>query len=123
MRVANWRREIRTESLSHIREDTGRIPTLPGVYIFRDQSGYLYVGESANLRKRLTEHMRSSDRPALADYLAAKADGSGVKDGKPAVTVEMHVFPSDSPAAKTQMRRAYESSLIASRRPRFNVRP
>ena len=94
--------------------DKTRIPASPGIYIFRDESGYLYVGEAANLRRRLREHLSTSDRLALADFLDAKAGE---------VTVEMHIFRPDSPASQARMRRAYESELIASRRPKFNVRP
>lgn len=119
VRVANWGREIRSATVDELRKEASAIPTSPGVYIFRDAGGYLYVGEAADLRKRLSEHLAKSDRAALASYLERRR-GQGYGS---TVTVEMHVFPPDSPAAKVRMRRAYESELIASRRPRFNVRP
>jgi hypothetical protein len=39
------------------------------------------------------------------------------------VTIELHIFPKTSPARKLTVRRAYESELIRSREPKFNVRP
>ncbi len=122
VRVANWGREIRTASVESLREDTSVIPETPGVYLFRDATGYLYIGEAADLRKRLAKHLNVSDRAALANYLTHKAAPSdATQHGQ--IVVEMHLFPASSPASQTRMRRAYESELIASRRPRFNVRP
>jgi hypothetical protein len=37
--------------------------------------------------------------------------------------VEVHAFPVDSRANEVVIRRAYESELIRSRRPRFNILP
>ena len=63
----------------------------------------------------LVEGIQGRDRRSLAEYLASeKADQ---------VTVEVHIFPADSPASKVSVRRAYESELIRSRNPKFNVRP
>lgn len=135
VRVANWGREIRSATVAKLRADTSQIPASPGVYLFRSRDGYLYVGEAADLRKRLTDHLAGSDRAALASYLTRQSDDEASSpndegeesdggDGSISeVTVELHIFPPDSPAAKVRMRRAYESELIASRRPRFNVRP
>ena len=88
---------------------------LPGVYIFRDSTGYLYIGQSNNLRTRLTKHLSGSDRKALAKYL-------GEQD-LDRITLEMHVFGPGSPALSTTAREAYESELIRSRKPRLNLAP
>ena len=117
VRVANWGREIRSAPIDQLRRDPAAIPASPGIYLFRDESGYLYVGEAADLRKRLRTHLICSDRTALADYLSRQSGGAK------SIAVEMHIFPLQSPAAEVRMRRAYESALIDSRRPRFNVRP
>lgn len=114
-RIADWGREISNYSAASLQADVEQIPTSPGIYIFRDRTGYLYIGEAVNLRKRLSDHLNQSDRQSLANYLKA----NGVKD----VVVELHAFPKDSRAKKVTVRRAYESELIASRKPRFNVRP
>lgn len=115
LRVADWDRQISTFKASEISDDSREIPTTPGIYIFSDPTGYLYVGESINLRKRLETHLDDSDRQSLANYLKSH----GIKD----VTIELHSFPKTSRARKVSIRRAYESALIASRKPRFNVRP
>ena len=114
--VANWGREVRTYQIAELRAaiDRGEIPEQPGIYLFRNADGYLYVGEAANLVNRLSEHLGGSDRQSLADHLAIESDQT---------SVELHIFPSDSPARKVSMRRAYESELIRSRNPKFNVRP
>ncbi|WP_419194787.1 GIY-YIG nuclease family protein [Novipirellula herctigrandis] len=117
LRVADWGREIKTYSIEQLKGalDASEISTGPGVYLFRVSDGYLYVGEAKNLAERLTTHLTESDRESLAEFLSGDASG--------AVTVELHVFPRDSPASKVTVRRAYESELIRSRNPRFNVRP
>ncbi|XZE51675.1 nucleotide excision repair endonuclease [Planctomycetaceae bacterium SH139] len=114
-RVVDWQREIQTRSYQELRQSETVIPAQPGVYLFRDATGYLYIGEAKNLRERLREHLRTSDRQGLADYL----EEHGGQD----LTVELHVFPTDSPARQASHRRAYESDLIRTRQPRLNVRP
>lgn len=117
LQVADWQRDVQTYSLNETRRlvEMGRIAPLPGVYLFRNAEGYLYIGEAGNLASRLKEHLAGSDRKSLADYLASEAGKS--------VSVELHLFPADSPASKVTVRRAYESELIRSRNPKFNVRP
>ena len=68
-----------------------------------------------NLRVRLQKHLDQSDRRSLARYFTEH----GVGD----VSVELHAFAPDSQARVETMRRAYESELIRSRKPRFNVAP
>jgi hypothetical protein len=116
-RVADWDRVIETFSVDRLNDAiaAGRVGDGPGVYLFFDTTGYLYVGEAANLRTRLQQHVSASDRLALKDYLRSQADG--------AITVELHSFGENSPANRLAIRRAYESELIRTRQPRFNVRP
>ncbi len=117
LRVADWERRIETHSLDSLNDLLSKnlVATTPGIYLFRDTSGYLYVGEAKNLAQRLAEHTHGSDRLQLAQYLRSNAADP--------ISVELHIFPSDSPAARLAVRRAYESDLIRSRQPRFNVRP
>lgn len=115
LRVADWDRQILTHAATEIVADGKLVPELPGVYIFRDATGYLYIGESANLRQRVNQHLDRSDRKSLASYLA--------ESGKQEVTVELHAFGKDSPAKDKTRRRAYESELIRSRKPRLNIAP
>ncbi|TWU08306.1 hypothetical protein Pla52n_08880 [Stieleria varia] len=118
LRVADWQREVRTYSLAELSSllEKDDVPHSPGVYLFRHPTeGYLYIGEAADLSTRLAQHLENSDRKSLAEFLI----GSTPKQ----VTIELHVFPADSPASRLTVRRAYESELIRSRSPKFNVRP
>lgn len=115
LRVADWKKQIIALSAADAEQKPGTVPEQPGVYIFRDETGYLYIGESANLHDRVKQHLDRSDRQSLASYLAT----NGVKG----VTLELHAFEKDSPARLKPMRRAYESELIRSRKPRFNLAP
>jgi excinuclease UvrABC nuclease subunit len=114
-RVAQWDRQVLAWDAARLRADTTLAPTGPGVYLFRDATGYLYIGEAANLRRRLAEHLDQSDRQSLAHYLSSQ--------GIDQVTVEVHAFDPQSGAKSKELRRAYESELIRSRQPRFNVAP
>lgn len=117
LQVAQWDRQVVTWSLAQLRAKVaaGEVPDQPGIYLFRTDQGYLYIGEAVDLSERLKQHTSNSDRIALADHLAKAAAGE--------VSVELHVFSKKSPAAKVGMRRAYESELIRSRNPKLNVRP
>jgi hypothetical protein len=112
-RVADWGSEVLTCPAKQLREDPNLIPRLPGVYIFRDSTGYLYIGEAGNLRGRVEKHLDHSDRKALAHYLWEH----GYQD----LSVEMHTFRADSDGNKTTCRKAYEAELISSRKPRLNI--
>lgn len=114
-RIADWGREITTLPLKSVRADGDIVPELPGIYIFRDETGYLYIGQSENLRSRLKEHLDQSSNFSLANYLSDQQHDN--------VTIELHAFSSDSRAKETMIRRAYESELIASRKPKFNIQP
>jgi len=114
-RVADWDKQILSLPAERVLENADIVPTNPGVDIFRDSTGYLYIGESANLRTRLAQHLDHSDRRSLANYLW--------KEGADDVTVEIHAFDPTSNARLKEMRRAYESDLIRSRKPRFNIAP
>jgi len=114
-RVAAWNKQVIVLPAKDVLADPQRVPDTPGVYIFRDASGYLYIGESENLRARVAKHLDHSDRKSLARYLW--------QEGTDGVTVELHAFDPDSNARYKEMRRAYESELIHSRQPRLNIAP
>jgi hypothetical protein len=63
----------------------------------------------------LKSHLDESDRKSLANYLR--------EQGVESISIEIHSFPADSRMKDVTVRRAYESELIRSREPRFNVRP
>ena len=91
--------------------DPARIPVRPGLYLFFDSHQTLYVGETANLRKRLSKHLEHSDNKGLAQWLWSH--------GSEGLNVEIQVLP---PGTETKVRRALEMELINSRSPVFNVR-
>jgi len=115
LRVADWKRVIVTLPAGEAVNDIARIPSGPGVYIFRDASGYLYIGESSDLRSRVKKHLDQSDRQSLAVFFQ--------RQGVQGVTIELHAFDPASDARLKPSRRAYESELIRSRKPRFNLAP
>ena len=115
LRVTDWKRDLITMSLDEARKSIETLPKRPGVYIFRDETGFLYIGQSNNLRERLTKHLEESDRLNLANYLSKSAASK--------MMLELHVFREGSPAEKTVVREAYESELIRSRKPRLNLSP
>jgi len=114
-RIADWGRVISEHPLAELKLSPQRLSDHPGIYIFRDATGYLYIGQTANLKTRLQEHLDESHNGSLANYLKSSASGN--------VIVEVHDFDPESKASETMVRRAYESELIASRKPRFNVQP
>lgn len=115
-RVTDWQRTIKEYPSAELAKATSKIPTRPGIYIFRDSTGYLYIGQADNLRTRLKKHLTSSDRQALADYLQ-----STTNTGK--ITIELHIFEKGSPGENLRIRRAYESELIRTRKPKLNIAP
>ena len=112
-RLADWGREVKIYAVDDLRKGVDSVAAHPGVYIFRDQTGYLYIGQTENLCKRMAEHLKESHNASLASYLKSDKDA----------TVELHSFDPKSRAKEVRVRRAYESELIRSRKPRFNVLP
>lgn len=114
-RIAEWQKEVLLFPAVELQVDPDKIPRSPGVYLFRDLTGYLYIGEAQNLRLRVAKHLDHSDRKSLAHYFW--------QHGYSQIAVELHAFSSNSGATKQSARRAYESDLIDKRSPRFNLRP
>lgn len=112
LRVAQWQTEVRTEPVADL--DLETIPNSPGVYLFRSDDGYLYIGEAVDLRDRMHQHLAGSHNSGLASVLASQRES---------LTLELHVFGKESPGKQVTMRRAYESELIRSREPKFNLQP
>jgi len=106
---------VETFSYQQLADNPQLVPPLPGIYIFLDATGYLYIGQTDNLNTRLKTHFRDSHNFSLTEYLRS--------DQQEQVMIELHSFPADSRAKETMIRRAYESELIASRKPKFNILP
>ncbi|MFO0923837.1 MAG: GIY-YIG nuclease family protein [Pirellulales bacterium] len=115
LRVTDWKRELKTMSLEEAKRQVESFPKRPAIYLFQDKTGYLYIGQTQNLRERMMKHLSDSDRQALARYLERNA--------QEAIQLELHIFAEDSPAKETRVREAYESELIRSRKPRLNIAP
>lgn len=114
-RIVTWGRQVNSYSADEVQKKPDRISTNPGIYIFRDSTGYLYIGQTDNLRNRLKAHLDESHSHSLKTYLKDQ----GINQ----ITIETHSFDPKSQAGEVMARRAYESELIASRKPRFNVQP
>lgn len=114
-RIADWGRVVESFSVDQLRQNPDLVPRRPGIYIFRDATGYLYIGQTEDLHERLKTHLEHSHNESLSAYLAGQTNRK--------VMVEVHSFDAESRAKETRVRRAYESELIASRKPRFNIQP
>lgn len=106
-RVADWGTAVTTHTADQLMAEPDLIPRLPGVYIFRDKTGYLYIGEAVNLRGRIEQHLDHSDRRALAHYLW--------EYGASGLLIEIHAFRKESDGRNPRCRKAYEAELIRSR--------
>ncbi len=78
VRIADWDRQISTVSAAAIVASDGDqlVPSRPGVYIFRDSTGYLYVGESSEpppARAKASRRLGSS----IAGHVPAAARATG----------------------------------------------
>lgn len=114
-RIADWGRSIESYSVQELTDSPNNVAAHPGIYIFRDKTGYLYIGQTDNLQTRLKAHLDQSHNQSLSHYLG--------EQNLTEITIEVHAFAPDSRAKETMVRRAYESELIASRKPRFNIQP
>lgn len=114
-RVASWCKCVLTFPAEEVARNPKLVPRKPGVYIFWDASGYLYIGESKDLYLRIKKHLDHSDRKSLAYYFW--------KNGFANISVELHVFDPSSYAVHKSSRRAYESNLIGIRHPKLNLQP
>ncbi len=112
-RVSDWGRKMDRFDALDLRNHPDKLPSAPGVYLFCDSTGYLYIGEAQNLRKRVSKHLDHSDRKALAWYLWEK--------GVEGLIVEVHWFDVKSNGRLKAHRCAYETDLIQKRRPKFNI--
>ena len=86
-----------------------RIPTEPGVYLFKDARGtVIYVGKAQNLRSRVRQYFRPGGDERF--FVAAGFLGKAVQD------VETIVVSSSKEAL------LLENHLIKKHQPRFNVK-
>ena len=87
-----------------IKEDIGKLPDLPGVYLFKDEAGkIIYIGKAASIKKRVRSHFlkQSSSRHGMFIKNIAYLD---------------HILTSDESTALL-----LEAALIKRYSPRYNV--
>lgn len=89
-----------------LREAADRLPTHPGVYLFRDDAGrVIYVGKAHSLRIRVRNYFRESgDGRATVEFLVARAR-----------SIDFVVTGTEQEAL------ILENNLIKKYRPRYNV--
>lgn len=80
-------------------------PTTTGVYFFKKNKAYLYIGKSVNIRARLRSHVEN-----------AKIDAKSAGYVKSATKIEWIVTDSEFKAL------ILESALIQKHKPRYNIR-
>jgi hypothetical protein len=114
-RIVDWSPSVLVYTAAELCRGFTLVPRQPGVYFFRDRTGYLYIGEADDLRVRVAKHLDHSERKALARYLW----DHGIEE----LSVEVHAFSPTSGGGRKTCRRVCESEMIASRRPRFNIQP
>jgi site-specific DNA-methyltransferase (adenine-specific) len=101
--------EMRVFKADQIEADA--IPARSGLYLLYDAKQLLYVGESENLKKRLTKHLDHSDNKSVARWLW--------EFGANVMQIEIQILPEKT---ETRIRKALELELIRSRQPVFNVK-
>ncbi|HEV2968514.1 MAG TPA: GIY-YIG nuclease family protein [Pirellulales bacterium] len=102
-------REVRVLRADELIVDV--IPAKPGLYLLFAARQLLYVGETENLKKRLTKHLDHSDNKGLARWLW--------EFGATDVHLEIQIL---ADGTGTRTRKALELELIRSRQPIFNVK-
>lgn len=85
------------------------IPGDGGIYLFGSKDESFYVGETGNLRDRITRHLEYSGSRGLPEWLF---------DKRP--TIRLGISP--LPGVKEQIRRTMELRAVAKFRPRLNYR-
>jgi hypothetical protein len=112
-RILAGGRQTGLQQASSISASSQVVPDFPGIYLLSDKNGYLYIGETENLRLRLRKHLDHSDNKSLAHYFW--------QEGIRAVQIETIAFPEGALGSSKANRKALEAELIRSRRPRFNI--
>lgn len=99
---------------AHIpRECIDALPSLPGVYIFRDAAGKpIYIGKSVNIRTRVLSHMRTADEmQMLARATTIDFERTGGEIG--ALLRESELVKRYQPVFNSKLRRLREMCSIS----------
>lgn len=99
---------------AHIpRECIDALPSLPGVYIFRDAAGKpVYIGKSVNIRTRVLSHMRTAEEmQMLARAATIDFERTGGEIG--ALLRESELVKQHQPVFNSKLRRLREMCSIS----------
>jgi excinuclease Cho len=99
---------------AHIpRECIDALPSLPGVYIFRDAAGKpIYIGKSVNIRTRVLSHMRTAEEmQMLARAATIDFERTGGEIG--ALLRESQLVKQYQPVFNSKLRRLREMCSIS----------
>ncbi len=67
--------ETQAEKLARIKRELGEVPTLPGVYLWKDAAGeVIYIGKAKQLRARMRQYVNFQDDRAKIPLLVEKID-------------------------------------------------
>ena len=59
----------------NIKEKLKKLTTKPGVYVMKDKSGIvIYVGKAKNLKNRVSQYFRSSQKPTKVQAMVDNID-------------------------------------------------
>ncbi|HOX10533.1 MAG TPA: GIY-YIG nuclease family protein, partial [Candidatus Moranbacteria bacterium] len=91
--------------MSKIKEKLNKLPTAPGVYIFRDEAGkILYIGKATNLRNRVASYFRGTETRNHIEAMMPKV-------------ADIKFFQTDSVLEALIL----ESNLIKKHQPKYNI--
>ncbi|WP_426171045.1 hypothetical protein [Pseudoduganella sp. R-34] len=99
---------------AHIpRECIDALPSLPGIYIFRDAAGKpVYIGKSVNIRTRVLSHMRTTEEmQMLARAATIDFERTGGEIG--ALLRESELVKRHQPVFNSKLRRLREMCSIS----------
>src|SRR5215467_7806408 len=92
--------------MSELRDRVAELPSLPGVYLYKDAHGsVIYVGKAKNLRSRVRSYF-------LEERLADAKTGSLISEAH-----DVHYIQVDNEKEAL----ALENNLIKQYKPRFNI--
>ena len=61
--------------MKNIRQKISKLPSLPGCYLFKDESGKtIYIGKAKNLKKRVKSYFQKKDHDLKTELLISKID-------------------------------------------------
>lgn len=100
--------ECTQADVEELLQGTKEIKTVAGVYLFKTSHSVLYVGVTDNVRRRVFQHLKGRGNK---DLKAVLQNGIVRKD------ISVYYFEESIPI----YRDFYESYLIATKKPRYNI--